>query len=153
MGVDHLTGTTLDPAVKTLIKDPKIVARITAMKQRPHFSQACDLLPVFDNDGVVVAYERPLDRKILDQHLVAKPDLAQSIGMWMGRQAEEDRARVQWPGGGCPEEDLGRLQWNESEWEFVDITWIRKRRRRCATLGMPSRGKPRRCSSRSSVGR
>lgn len=95
MGVDHLTGATLDPAVKTLIKNPKVVASITATKARLGQTTGTPyaLLPVFDAQGEVVAYERPLSKEILDQHLAAKPDLAQSIGMWMGRQAEEEIAR------------------------------------------------------------
>lgn len=91
MGVDHITGTTLDPSVKTVITDERAVGRITAMKKTglSRNSGEYALLPIFNTEGEVVAYERPLSKALLDQHLIAKPDLAQSIGMWMGRQAEE----------------------------------------------------------------
>ena len=93
MGVDHLTGRTLDNNVKTLITEPKQVARITHLKMMTTRSGAHDLLPVFDEDGQVKAYERPLSKQLLDQHLRSKPDLSKSIGMWMGRQAEEEIAQ------------------------------------------------------------
>lgn len=97
-GVDRLSGRTLDRRVKTLIDEPRTVAAITRAKQRALASGrpqrgSTNLLPVFDNDGHITGYERVLDPAVLDTHLRGKKDFAQALGMWMGRQAEEQLAR------------------------------------------------------------
>lgn len=97
-GVDRLTGRTLEPGVKTLISDPDTVRDITDNKLQGLSQGEHNLLPVFgiNHEGVmgVVAYERVLDPSIIETHLTGKQDLAQSIGIWMGRQAEEKVATM-----------------------------------------------------------
>lgn len=93
-GVDRITGRTLEPGVKTMITNPQTVDRITAEKLRVGSNGSRNLLPVFNTDGEIFAYERLLDRDLLEQHLTSNIDLSKSIGMWMGRQAEEEIARI-----------------------------------------------------------
>lgn len=95
MGVDHLTGRSLAQNVSTVISNKKVVERITLEKAKNIglTGMPYGLLPVFNESGEVVAYERPMKKSLLEQHTTAEPDLAQSIGMWLGRQAEEEIAR------------------------------------------------------------
>ena len=98
MGIDSLTGLTLDPAAQTTIKDRDEVFRITdqkwrAAKRAGSFRAAgTQLLPVFNGIGEVVAYMRPMDARLLSEHTRREGHLAQSVGMWLGRQAEESLA-------------------------------------------------------------
>ena len=95
MGVDHLTGRSLAQNVSTVISNKKVVERITREKAKNIALNGMPygLLPVFNESGEVVAYERPMKKSLLEQHTTAEPDLAQSLGMWLGRQAEEEIAR------------------------------------------------------------
>jgi hypothetical protein len=89
-GVDRVTGRTLDSSIKTVISHAPTVRRITAAKARGNSSAGTgNLRPLFNMAGDVVAYERTLDRNMLDQHLKGRKDLSKSIGMWLGRQTVE----------------------------------------------------------------
>lgn len=54
-----------------------------------------DLIPVFDENGMVVAYERALDPKLLENNAYISPetDYAKLIGIDQGRLKEEARVR------------------------------------------------------------
>lgn len=97
MGIDVLTGQTLDPAARMLISNPDEVESITLAKllgmptQGP-LGRGPQLLPIFDQNGDVVAYERPVDPVLLQQTMRQEGHLADAIGMWLGRQAEENLA-------------------------------------------------------------
>ena len=86
-GVDMITGfsTELNGGQ---ITSPEAVARI-----RRHGKETNNenLVPRFDKDGKVYAYERSVDPRKL-QMVNRKTDLAKAIGIWAGRQAEEASA-------------------------------------------------------------
>lgn len=92
-GVDRLTGQTLDPAVQTVIRDEATVARIAARMKQQGARGAHGLRPVFNAAGEIEAFERLIDPAMLNTHLRTKKDLANSVGMWMGRQMEEQIAQ------------------------------------------------------------
>jgi len=83
-GVDKTTGfsTGLTAGV---ISDPLIVAKITADRTK-ETGQA--LMPVFDENGNLFAYERSIDPAMLDR-LQIKTNMAQAMGIRSGRQVEE----------------------------------------------------------------
>ncbi len=98
MGIDVLTGQTLDPAAATIISGEDVVENIVSAKVaemrrtgQPE-GQGPQLLPILDAAGMVVAFERPLDAGLLQAHLVQHGRLDDAIGMWFGRQAEESLA-------------------------------------------------------------
>lgn len=90
-GVDFKNGRTLTPNTSTVLTSPQTVQKITRMKLTGNGGSS--LIPVFDNAGKIVAYERVLDPKMVQKHLKFAPNLAQSLGMWEGRIAEEALAR------------------------------------------------------------
>lgn len=92
-GVDRFTGRSLDPAVKTIISEPLTVAAITRRKMVGGGGGAHNLLPIFETDGTLIAYERLMDPSLVKKHTRETKDLANSVGVWMGRQAEEQIAR------------------------------------------------------------
>lgn len=98
MGIDTLTGQTLDPFARSLIKHPDDVDNIVSRKANEArlrggvTGRGAQLLPIFNDTGDIVAYERPVDPTMLDQHTRQEGHLANAIGMWLGRQAEEGMA-------------------------------------------------------------
>ena len=90
-GVDALTGQTLDPGVGTLVTNEGVVNSIAA---RHRTAGRRLLTPIYDQDGAVVAYERVLDPAVVAAHTGGRKDLALSIGIWLGRQAEEELAEA-----------------------------------------------------------
>ena len=98
MGIDTLTGQTLDPFARSLIKHPDDVDNIVGRKTNEArlrggvTGRGAQLLPIFNDTGDIVAYERPVDPTMLDQHTRQEGHLANAIGMWLGRQAEEGMA-------------------------------------------------------------
>lgn len=98
MGIDVLTGQTLDPAARMLISNPDEVATITAgkmagVRMRGPKGRGPQLLPILNEAGEVVAYERPVSPALMQQHMRQEGHLADAIGMWLGRQAEESLAK------------------------------------------------------------
>jgi hypothetical protein len=86
-GVDPQTGFTVGEIMAGRIEDPQMIKAIerTLSLQSQTDEQ---LLPVFDDKGKVVAYERAAAPKMLT-NLNRSTDLAEMIGVWRGRQAEE----------------------------------------------------------------
>lgn len=86
-GIDPDTGYTVGEVMAGRIEDIKIVRKI--QQQIANQNQTNEnLLPVFDDAGRVIAYERAADPAKLVQ-LNRSTDLAQMIGVWRGRQVEE----------------------------------------------------------------
>lgn len=82
-GVNVATGRTLNnPA--GLISNPREVK----MLREKYPTSIPDLIPVFDTSGEIVAYERAVDPTIMNE-LYKQQDITQSLGIWMGRQQEE----------------------------------------------------------------
>ncbi len=94
------TGHTLSNVTGLVIDNPAAVERITKAKQRGLGKPGeQNLLPIFKENketGVVeiVAYERTLKAGLVQAHTKGDTDLAVGIGIWMGRQAEEQQAQV-----------------------------------------------------------
>lgn len=88
-GVDVMSGFTSGSITAGRITDPETVQRIDKLSRKETGSEP--LLPIYDRQGRVVAYERSVDPNQLirtnrDTHL------GKMIGVWRGRQVEEIQA-------------------------------------------------------------
>lgn len=92
-GADHLTGRSNNVAVQTMIMAPHLVEAITKSKHEREGLGDRNLIPLFNADGEIIGYQRTLSSSMISTHLRTNDDLAQSIGNWMGRQAEETFSR------------------------------------------------------------
>jgi len=86
-GVDPETGFTVGEPMAGRIEDPQMVRLIQRMLVNQSNTDE-NLLPVYDGNGRVVAFERAADPRMLSK-LDRSSDLAAMIGVWRGRQAEE----------------------------------------------------------------
>lgn len=90
-GVDVGTGFTMGTMVAGRITDKPSVERITkALKKGERGNEP--LMPIYDANGVVVAYEQSIDPNMLT-HIAGQDNLARAIGVWRGRQVEEAKAQ------------------------------------------------------------
>lgn len=89
-GVDQATGYTMGMTAGR-IADPYVVATLARRLKREGTTNE-PLLPVYDDTGAVVAFERAVDPQQLER-LNPSMNLAQQIGIWRGRQVEERRAQ------------------------------------------------------------
>lgn len=88
-GVDPVTGHTHDGLMTAgRITDPRAVLKIS---RRLATETGESLMPIFDADGEIIAYERSVDPN-QEQRLNRDQHLARMIGVWRGRQAEESLA-------------------------------------------------------------
>ena len=89
LGVDDFYGFTIGSNDR--ITDPIVVANITKRISRENVTEE-NLLPVFNENGAVIAYERSMQPEKL---ALLKPSehLAEMIGVWRGRQLEEQLAQ------------------------------------------------------------
>ena len=89
-GVDASTGFTLAQTAGRITDaaDVKLLAR-----RMPRDGGREALLPVYNEAGDVVAFERALDSDVMSR-LLADQDLHKSIGQWRGRQVEEGYSQV-----------------------------------------------------------
>lgn len=90
-GVDLGTGFTMGTMVAGRITDKPSVDRITKALARGERGNE-PLLPVYDSNGNVVAYEQSIDPNML-KHIEGENHLARAIGVWRGRQVEEAKAQ------------------------------------------------------------
>lgn len=90
-GVDLGTGFTMGTMVAGRITDKPSVDRITRALARGERGNE-PLLPVYDANGNVVAYEQSIDPNML-KHIDGENHLARAIGVWRGRQVEEAKAQ------------------------------------------------------------
>jgi hypothetical protein len=75
------------------ITDPDEVQRIAGIIASVGDRSAKEhLMPVFNHLGEVVAYERSLDQGLVDSKLKFNRQLHQMLGVWRGRQMEEELA-------------------------------------------------------------
>jgi hypothetical protein len=91
-GVEASTGFT-DGLVAGRIADPASVALINRRLHQEKGGTRENLLPVFNETGEVVAFERSVDPAHLDR-LNRDTHLAKMIGVWRGRQVEEAKAGI-----------------------------------------------------------
>lgn len=90
-GVDPVTGFSLDTHGVGRIVQQEAVKAITASRGSNNKGQPEALMPVFDQDGSIIAYERSMDPAQLHR-LERESDLLKVIGIWRGRQSEERAA-------------------------------------------------------------
>lgn len=88
-GVDATTGQTVAQTAG-VIADPIAVRRI--LRRINSDTGVESLMPVFDDDGDVVAFERSLNPAMMER-LGTESDLSKMLGVWRGRQVEESFAR------------------------------------------------------------
>lgn len=89
-GVDVMTGYSNAPTAGR-ITDPAEVKRVRRLIAHERFVEP--LMPVFDDAGEVVAYERSIAPAMLERAL-EPGHLANSIGVWRGRQFEEGMSQL-----------------------------------------------------------
>ena len=84
-GVDTTTGfsTQINGG---LITDPKLVKEISSRSR--YAERGTNLIPVYANNGTVVAYERSVD-PTQAARLNQSTHFANNVGVWRGRQVEE----------------------------------------------------------------
>lgn len=75
------------------IANPETVRQITRSLRHETAQTRENLMPVFDEMGQVLAYERAMDPAQLDR-LERDTNLARMIGVWRGRQVEEAKAGI-----------------------------------------------------------
>lgn len=91
-GVDVGTGFTMNTMVAGRITDMHTVKRIhKAMARGERGGEP--LLPIYDDKGMVVAYERSVNPEML-KHLNQDNHFAKMVGVWRGRQVEEAKAQA-----------------------------------------------------------
>lgn len=90
-GVDLASGFTYGMPTAGRITDPVEVKRIARTNRNDTGSEP--LLPVYDANGSVTAYERSVDPIQMDR-LNRETDLSKLIGIWRGRQVEEIKAQI-----------------------------------------------------------
>ena len=86
-GVDQLTGFSTEQTAGH-ITSPEAIKLIRGTKNE---NEREALVPRFDANGKVYAYERSIDPAMLEK-LNRKENLTKAIGVWAGRQAEEKSA-------------------------------------------------------------
>lgn len=80
-GVDAATGRMYGLNTAGSITDKDMINKITASKL-PNYK------PVFNNKGVIVAYDKAIDPQLLEK-LEPNTDILSNLGLWRGRQFEE----------------------------------------------------------------
>lgn len=86
-GVDPRTGFTLGRLVAGRITEPRLVADISRrLRLNQNIQEA--LLPIFNERGKVVAYERSVD-PVQEAKLQPNTHMGEVMGIWRGRQMEE----------------------------------------------------------------
>lgn len=90
-GVDVGTGFTMGTMVAGRITDKPSVDRITKALAKGERGNE-PLMPIYDGNGRVVAYEQSIDPNMLT-HIAGEDNLAKAIGVWRGRQVEETKAQ------------------------------------------------------------
>lgn len=88
-GVDANTGYSLSPTAGRVTEPTKV--KILARSMKTDRTQSEALMPIFDENGNVVAVERSLDPVIMER-VAGEQHLANAIGVWRGRQHEEASA-------------------------------------------------------------
>lgn len=88
-GVDKHTGMTLG-LTGGAITDAKFVAKIAQSGTKESYGSA--LLPLYNEGGKLIGYERQVDPALVEHRLKPDTDIAKMMGIRAGRQAEEANA-------------------------------------------------------------
>lgn len=86
-GVDPNTGFTVGEMMAGRIVDPQLIGHIQSLARSAVIGDEM-LLPIYDEKGKIIAFERGVDPKQLAR-LNRSTDLPQMLGAWRGRQIEE----------------------------------------------------------------
>lgn len=92
-GVRLLQGTSLDGASSAVITNPRDVRNILKRMAGKKRGDVHKLRAIYNQRGDVVAFERVLDRSMMEKHLRGTDSITNSMGIWLGRQKEEQSAR------------------------------------------------------------
>lgn len=87
-GLDAATGETHNKPTAGLIRDQKTVQALTRVLRNKK-AKDNTLLPLFNKDGAIYAYERVIEQAHVDNSLETQENGAIAVGQWMGRQHEE----------------------------------------------------------------
>lgn len=90
-GIDLYSGYTVDGSTAGVIDDPIEVRKILRNKSKSTGSE--QLIPVFDDAGTIVAFERGMDAEI-QKMVYSHNELFHDIGVTSGRQYEERAAKA-----------------------------------------------------------
>lgn len=90
-GVDAASGFTVGMTAGRIVGKQGVARHLSRMHQETNMIES--LMPVYDKNGVVVAFERAVDPKITAK-LNKSTDLAKMIGVWRGRQVEESTSQI-----------------------------------------------------------
>jgi hypothetical protein len=91
-GVDITTGFSHDNLTAGAIQDPSEIGDIIRARSRNNGPKE-NLRPVFNQAGQIVAFERSIDPAMAAK-LNHDTNLARMIGVWRGRQVEEEKAQA-----------------------------------------------------------
>lgn len=123
MGLDMVGGYTLDGRTGGLINDRDVVSNIIARKKNLGPSKGVQLMPLYNNSGKIVGFERPIDQKLRQEYTKDIHDLAESIAMWEGRIQEEAQAiEHNQVVADQLKDSYDRLRNTSSAKEFIDIS-------------------------------
>jgi hypothetical protein len=90
-GVDPLTGRTVGASTAGVIKGDALDALKLRLRTKTGAKPGEHLMPVFDAEGEIVAYERAMAPRMAEK-LKRNEDLSKMVGAWAGRQVEEKQA-------------------------------------------------------------
>jgi hypothetical protein len=90
-GVDSVTGYSMAPTAGR-ITDPEMVKKLASVHKRSRKATET-LLPIFDENGEIVAFERSLD-PAMTKLSANDSNLSKMIGVWRGRQVEEESSQI-----------------------------------------------------------
>lgn len=93
-GVDAETGLTSNGSVSGVIKGESVEAITEELDRVGKAKRPKEvLIPVFDENGDIVNYERGINPDMSAAYLAPQSNLAMMLGAWAGRQVEEQQAR------------------------------------------------------------
>jgi hypothetical protein len=93
-GVDATTGLSINGQTSGLIQGAAVETITNGLNTSTQVMDNKEtLLPVFDEDGGVLYYERALNPDLIEKYTEPKSNLALMMGHWAGRQVEEKTAQ------------------------------------------------------------
>lgn len=93
-GVDATSGLTVSGKTSGIIAGSSVRFITDNLNKNPVLSDNKNtLLPVYDEDGAVLYYEKSIDPDILEEFTEPTSNMALMLGSWAGRQVEESLAQ------------------------------------------------------------
>lgn len=96
-GIDAVTGRSMNLVGSEMIRDKRTVSAIKNAKQSrinnaAPTKQSGNLMPVFNAKGSIVGYEQSVPAALRDSRMNANKNLGDLLGIWEGRQVEQQLA-------------------------------------------------------------